>query len=1693
MKAAAAVKPAPAPRRSPAKSSDRDATGKAAPGRAQMPLYLRDRLTESQDGRRDGSARGPADRHTDVPASRAQPSVDRATVVGAEPVLNHRVRARRTETPGDRAPDQRPGATARPETGPRRDASGRMPTGAPEQAAPTEKPAEKPTAKAVQDSDERSAEESTERGPSAASPVLGANLPESMAASSLAPQPSSASAPAVGADSGAATAAASPSPAEAPAAAIGPDREQARTTPPGSGAGVAPSESGEAGATAADGQADAGRLNASAAPSAEAKPSAPTDGEAEGAKPAAEPSAQGAGEAAQAQGEAQPKEAIEDAAAEGGEGAAAAGTAAGQATAEGGAAPTAEQGGEAEGGGESEGEAEMEERLAAVGGASGPDEEAEAAPETEPESAPESEAESQRAAQELVPETQDPTSGAGAGAGAGPASDGPPSALLNAERDADDAVNEQRAAEDAEEQIERTPPSGLGGGAPALAETDVEPDTGGGLDDEAEGAADGDNAPLSPAERDVAMSSLSESAGGGGGGLGGGGGGGGAIEDSPEPSPPDLSGSDPEAAMGTLASLEPAAAVQALGGVAASVGTAVGGERESLASNPPEVPRPYGLNPARGSASEAARQAPVAEDAGAVTPTPEGAAVPVPEPEPLPTPPPPPTQGLAEPKVQGGEGGELSDADVERMKGSIGSLPVTDEALRQTPGEAPKLDMQGDADPAQMQDQRAELDATMTEARAQGAKDAAQPMGEDAILPKRQGPAERLKATIPAGGGAAAGGGPGEVPPEAAGIIAKERSGAELATAAQKAQTDMAAKRGEHRTRVANEKAKSDAEIAALEATAAADQSTEQRNAQSKVAGMRGEWSAAQAAAVEKRGGEAQTAMAEGDQRVSDQQTQGEAEATGHIETGVTEVADAREQGESEAQAQKAKAEEQSSGFFGWLASKAKAFFDGIKKGIQKAFEKARAAVKAAIDKAKKLALAAIEKARSAIVAAIKKVGAALIAIGDKLLADFPGLRDRFRKAIEGAVTAAEAAVNRIADGLKAGVQKALDLLGGALDAALGLLEKGLLAVVDTYSAAVQGALKAAQAVADALGMFAVLVKDIAAGPGQWIANLASGIMDGLKNHLWPAFKTAVQGWFSQKVEEVLGLGTALWGILSKGGIALAEVGKMAWEALKSAIPPTLIQLLVEKLMSMIVPAAGAVMAVIEGLQAAWGSVQRVIAAVGAFMSFLKSVKPGAAGPPFAKALAAGAVVVIDFVANWLLRRLRKPAGKVAGKLKAIGKKILAKLKKAAKKVGRKLKAAAKKIGRKLKAAGRKIQRKFSRKKKRRKGKEKPKKTKAEKKQERLDKAARELPPKINALVSKGVGKMAMRARLLYWRARYRLSGLEIRGAGSGVSIRATVNPSIDLVSRLLIEEGPKLFKMIREIGRKMLARPDVQQAMERIVEQRAKGKGKTKDDPIETEPGGAGGLGQAADVAKFPSGKAAKDPSSLPAGTARPRGTMEHIQSPGGVTAENQSYSSGPGHVKTIFEGHRGSYGEIRAELDAFKSMTGKSDADVARALIVAQQTGKIPSEFEGLTNLKSMLRLDKVEMGRSSAHVVTGTLAREMAAEGNMTTEELFGPEGNTMERKKAVPISSQAAADVTGRPEREYANKRSASKAEVQRMLNTELELMSRYIFSKLNVDKPLVRDAGQLETLIKKELQDYVEDMVEKGLFGGIGIL
>src|SRR5215208_7224590 len=652
-------------------------------------------------------------------------------------------------------------------------------------------------------------------------------------------------------------------------------------------------------------------------------------------------------------------------------------------------------------------------------------------------------AEEEEAEPEAAPEEPTP----------GPAEPAPPpgtapeigSELAAPEPTLDEAVPEAVTPEMAGEGIE-TAVEGKDLGAPEPSPAEEPGDMGAGIDLD-EGAATGDELP--PA--------------GGGGGV--------AIAEPPVPEVPDVSGADPVQALSTVGNLPPSQLAAALGGVSAAASRSVGEQRAELAANPPQMERPSGAAAVQAGPAEA-REAPAeAEGPRQLERAPQGSPVPVPQPEPLPPPPAPPTEAVRTPQVGSGSQQGISADEAEALRESLHDLPTRDPALDVTAGPPPTLPLKGDADPERAREQRASLESSIADARTQGQREATQPKGEDEIYPdvpdavlSAEVPANNGGGAGPAGPPAAAGGAPAAAPAaaddDAASIVAQEQRGEEIRAAVSQAQGEVISRRQEQATQAAEHQADSRREVDELVNRNATEQAQKRTEARTEVRDLRGQWTEAQQDLVDRSRTEADTASRQGGKDLADERTKAEEKAAGHIHEGNRKPAEARRKGEGEAAQARQEAEKESGGILGWLADRAKAFFDGVKRRIQQAFEAARKALRSAIEAAQRLAAEAIEAARRTIVAIIRKVGDALIAIGDKVLARFPELRERFRNGIKDRVARAEAAVNRLADKLKEGVQEALNRLGGALDAALGLLERGMLAAVDAVGRTVQGAIE---------------------------------------------------------------------------------------------------------------------------------------------------------------------------------------------------------------------------------------------------------------------------------------------------------------------------------------------------------------------------------------------------------------------------------------------------------------------------------------------------------------------------------------------------------------------------------------------------------------------------------------------------------
>ena len=1045
-----------------------------------------------------------------------------------------------------------------------------------------------------------------------------------------------------------------------------------------------------------------------------------------------------------------------------GGGAGAAPAAAESASEAGGDSGTTAEGGEAGGGAAEAGESDSAGgggEGAAAGGAAG----AEAAPDTP-------QAQGGTASGSMQPQAE-----AGAGAAGGSAAD--PEALQR--------VQEQSEQSQHQADNERTTQQGS-------QERD---------EDQAEQEAESGNAPagaeaeLSGPEKSAAMESVGEEQAAEG-GAGGGAGGGGGAEARTEEAPPDVSGMPPEQGLATLSSATPAQADAALGGVQSAAAAENAEQTQAAHESLPqttvgEPPSPRVTGSKGGGAGGAA-------GANAAAPA-TGAQAPKTKPAPTPA----PAVGNAADKVarpqiaKPAEGAEPSDADKAQVAASISALPTSDPGLKTKLGAAPTLQLSGAADPAQMAAQKARSDQSVAAARAGDAAEVAKPMGEQNVRPtvgQAQIKARTLKAAAAgaaggAVGGAGASGAAGGAVGGARGVLAEELKGPEVRAAMAAASAQAAAARIETQAKIAAGNAAAQAQIGDIKTQAATDQDTVSAKVRSDARNARSQYARKQEAAISQLDRRQQQTIAKTGDKAGEEKRKGEEEAAAQIEEGETQTADKAQEVETEVERKKqeAQAQTEEKGFFGRLADDLGAWFDRQKKWISEKVEAGKKWIKETADRFKKYAAEKIDQARDRVTGLIKEGGELLKSGADALLSEFPAARDAVKGVIDSGVEIGVKATNDIAEGVKDRVNRTVDGVAAVAEGALDVGGKVANAAIDYAKSTTVDALNAADKAMAALGVLKVLVEDVASDPGGWVGKLGASAKDGVANHLAAAMKAAIKQWWEGKLESVLGVGPAIWEVLKKGGLGLKEIGTMAWAAIKAAIPPALIQLVIEKVVAMIIPAAGAVMAIIEGLQAAWGSVSAMLGAVGKAIAYLKAVKGGGGGPAFAQLVAAAAVVVIDFVSNWLIAKLGKAILKIGGKIKGIAQKLLKKISAAVKKFTAKRKAKKKaKSKKKNKAARDKKAKQLREERKNRKadkdGKKKddPAKKAQDKeaaRRKKRDAAIARVKPKIAALLSKGIGKTWLGIRLRALGFTHGLKALSLKGK----TITARASPEVTL------------------------------------------------------------------------------------------------------------------------------------------------------------------------------------------------------------------------------------------------------------------------------------------------------------------------
>ncbi|MEV7866253.1 DUF4157 domain-containing protein [Streptomyces sp. NPDC088124] len=738
-------------------------------------------------------------------------------------------------------------------------------------------------------------------------------------------------------------------------------------------------------------------------------------------------------------------------------------------------------------------------------------------------------------------------------------------------------------------------------------------------------------------------------------------GGSGAGKAKKEAPAPDVSNATPESGLATAAGLKPHQALETLKGVDGAVGRSVEKERTTLRKAPPKTRRPSGSpRTVPGGPTVAApgtyTNAKVARTKAAQGSTPEITGEQKPEGE-------LPGSNVPEPSwwdIAVTIGAQLFGSllkeilPLDDLIDSILGLPTKDEGLQNAKvGDAPGLPLENDSDPERTDEQSRKLDDRKNELHRSGRTDAGLPMGEDQIYPDV--PVETLTGKVPGGKKTAKTSGPrsvsGSVPIESASAVAEHDRGPQIQAGFAEGRGKMTKERGAKDEKSQQDKEKYDQDLKREVDASSKKQSDTREKGRSDISASRADWRQEQDDKVaeidDKKGKKYEKVRKD----ITDKEKETDEDVDKRTEDDNQRITDTQTDAEREAEE---KQEEGKSDADNWLEEaieKLKEFFEELKNAIKTVFEEARQVVTDLIDRFKQAVFQLIDDARNWVIDQINTFADALIALGDELLADYPAMRDKWRNTIDGARDWAVDKVNEFADALKEVAGKLLDGLCGALLAGLDLLETGLLAAVDVAESVTVGALEFGAAVVQGLGEWAAIFNDIVSDPGDWISKAGAAAEAGAQDHLFEEIKAAVKAWFDQKVQEIIGIPMEDFQELLDGGVTAEEMGQMAWEEALPQLPLIIGVLVVEKVVSRLIPGAGWVMAVIDALQTAWGALSEILAAFGLFMDFLKSVKGGKGALPFAKAVAAGVVALLELVYQFLIEGVGRYMGKVADRL----------------------------------------------------------------------------------------------------------------------------------------------------------------------------------------------------------------------------------------------------------------------------------------------------------------------------------------------------------------------------------------------------------------------------------------------------------
>jgi phage-related protein len=261
------------------------------------------------------------------------------------------------------------------------------------------------------------------------------------------------------------------------------------------------------------------------------------------------------------------------------------------------------------------------------------------------------------------------------------------------------------------------------------------------------------------------------------------------------------------------------------------------------------------------------------------------------------------------------------------------------------------------------------------------------------------------------------------------------------------------------------------------------------------------------------------------------------------LEKGEADAEKKRIEGEKEAEAEKQrlKTEQKKSSWWDRAVNAIKSAIKAITKAIDFIFTKIRNAVKTIIEKAKQAAIGLINAARDWVVDKLNKFRNWAKGMVNKYLKDhFPVLAMRINRAIDTVVDSAIEGVNYVADTAIAGIEALASALSAALDKVLQVFQTALKAAVQIAGAVITGdfaeALRIAiQAACDIAGIdskrifdfidrAAAQVMNILRHPKSFFNNLMTAVGGGVRNFVNNIKKHLIGGligWLTGALSEV--------------------------------------------------------------------------------------------------------------------------------------------------------------------------------------------------------------------------------------------------------------------------------------------------------------------------------------------------------------------------------------------------------------------------------------------------------------------------------------------------------------------------------------------------------------------------------------------